>query len=93
MPRTLLCMLLAAAFAAPANAEGDTKERRRKTRSERPHRVAPEPVSESRAKRNSATTAKRIRWSSSLAELRERAAAKGKMMLWMQMVGDLEGGL
>lgn len=38
-------------------------------------------------------TTERIKWQDSLADARRVAQEKGKMVLFMQLVGDLDGGL
>lgn len=48
---------------------------------------------ESKVKKNVTKTLKQIDWKTSLEEVKEEAQKKKKMIFWMQIVGELDGGL
>ena len=50
-------------------------------------------VSASQVEKNVAKVMKVYNWSDSLDELQEIAESKNKMIFWLQVVGELDGGL
>ena len=50
-------------------------------------------VSASQVEKNVAKVMKVYNWSDSLHELQQEAEKKNKMIFWLQVVGELDGGL
>lgn len=92
MTRTLIAAAAGALLlTAPMVADANSKDRRR--RAQRTHSVKPQPVEGRSAAKNTKATLERIRWYTSLEEVKAAAQKSGKMILWMQMVGEFDGGL
>lgn len=56
-------------------------------------KVDPQPVSGSKVAERTTLVGQAIDWKGSLEEAKKEAAEKHKMIFWMQIVGDLQGGL
>ena len=55
--------------------------------------VSRNPVSGDKVEKRTQIVMKAYNWSASVAELKERAEKARKLIFWLQIVGDLDGGL
>lgn len=56
-------------------------------------RLQAQSISGDKVKTNTEQVVEKLRWSPSLGELKERAAKERKLIFWLQLVGELDGGL